>query len=542
MSRQRVRSSGGPAGLTRLARVGGMGLLLWLVSATAAPALTTEQLLDDLQHTGFDYFWNEANPANGLVKDRSTSGSPASIAAVGFGLSAICIAIDHGWITHAEGADRVLTTLDTFWTGPQGSASTGFIGYKGLFYHFLDMNTATRAWTSELSTIDTALFLAGALDARQYFTGPDSVDVAIRATADSLYQRADWEFTRNSGVGIRMGWTPESGFASFGTWVGYNEAMILYILAIGSPTHPVPSSTWFTWTSGYNWANQYGYDYLNFPPLFGHQYSHCWIDYRSIQDIYMTSKAITYFENSRRATLAAREYCIDNPGGWTGYGPNLWGLTASDDPGGYLAHGAPPAQNDNGTITPTAAASSIPFAPEVVIPALHHMYDTYQAQLWGPYGFRDAFNPTVNWFATDYLGIDEGPIVIMIENYRNASVWNRFMQNADVQVGLTRIGFNPAVGIPEPHGDRPAELQLAQNFPNPFRGTSVVTYRLEEPRHVTLSLHDVSGRLVRTVLDQRVTAGPHRVVLSASELASGVYYYRLQSQEETATRRCLVIR
>jgi hypothetical protein len=170
------------------------------------------------------------------------------------------------------------------------------------------------------------------------------------------------------------------------------------------------------------------------------------------------------------------------------------------------------------------------------------MYDTYQAQLWGPYGFRDAFNPTVNWFATDYLGIDQGPIVVMIENYRNASVWNRFMQNADVQVGLTRIGFQPAVGVPELPAAPPAVLQLAQNFPNPFRGTSVVGYRLDQPRHVTLSLHDVSGRLVRTVLDQQVGAGAHRVEINASELASGVYYYRLESQGETATRRCLVLR
>jgi hypothetical protein len=509
-------------------------------SGGEARALTTEQLLDELQYRAFLYFWQEANPSNGLIKDRSTSGSPCSIASVGFGLSAICIGIDHGWITREEGRARVLNTLNTFWNGPQGPEPSGRIGYKGLFYHFLDMTTATRTWNSELSTIDTALLLAGILDAKHYFSTADPLDVQVRTLADAIANRADWKFMYN-GLGIRMGWNPEGTF--FGTWVGYNEAMILYILAIGSPApHNVPASSWFTWTSGYDWVPQYGFTYVNFPPLFGHQYSHCWIDFRSIQDIYMAGKGITYFENSRRATLAQRAYCIANPGGFEGYGANLWGLTASDDPEGYIAHGAPPPENDDGTLTPTAPASSIPFAPEEVIPVLHNLYDNYPP-LWGVYGYKDAFNLTKNWWATDYLGIDQGPILIMIENYRTQSIWARFMEEPIVQQGLQLAGFQPATGAPALWGgDGGSEVVLLPNFPNPFSGVTDIRYRIPAAGHVSLQLHDVAGRVVKTLDEGDRPAGEHRVRLDAQGLAPGVYFYRLTSPSVQASRSCTVLR
>lgn len=519
---------------------GALAALLACTAAAPAGAISTPALIDSLQHTAFDYFWNEANPANGLVKDRSTSGSPSSIAATGFGLSAICIGIDHGWVTHEAGRDRVLTTMETFWNGPQGPEPNGNIGYQGLFYHFLDMNSATRVWNSELSTIDSALLFAGMLDCKEYFDGAHADEVQIRALADSIYYRADWDWARGSGVGIRMGWNPESGFAPFGIWVGYNEAMILYILALGSPTHPIAAHYWFTWTSGYVWSFQYGQTYVNFPPLFGHQYSHCWVDFRFIQDLYMQSKGITYFENSRRASLAQREYCIVNPFGWLGYGADLWGITASDDPGGYLAHGAPPPQNENGTITPTAAASSIPFAPTEVIPVLHNLYDNYSA-LWGPYGFRDAFNLSVGWWATDYLGIDQGPIIIMMENYLNGSVWNRFMQNADIQHGLAQAGFETATGV----GGVPAagaRVSLSPARPHPLRANTTVSFSLVEEAAVSLVLYDVTGRRVRTLAEGVHAAGEHRVTVGAEGLAGGVYWYRLEAGGESDTERLIVIK
>src|SRR5712692_905166 len=336
------------------------------VPVSLCAQITTDQLLDTLQHTAYNFFWYEANPSNGLIKDRSATGAPCSIASVGFGMTAICIGVDHGWVTREAARDRVLTTLRTFWFGPQGPGQSGYIGYKGFFYHFLDTNTAVRTWDSELSTIDSGLLFAGIVYVRQYFGGTDSTESEIRSLADSIYYRADWEWFRNFNPGLLMGWKPGTGFGGYGQWIGYNEAMIMYILAYGSSTHPISDQYgWQAWTSGYQWQSQYGYTYVIFPPLFGHQYSHCWVDFRNIADGYMRSRGIDYFENSRRATLAQRAYCAANPGGWVGYSDTLWGITASDDTGGtYSARGAPPPQSDDGTLVPTAPISSLPFAPD----------------------------------------------------------------------------------------------------------------------------------------------------------------------------------
>jgi hypothetical protein len=255
----------------------------------------------------------------------------------------------------------------------------------------------------------------------------------------------------------------------------------------------------------------------------------------------MRGRGITYFENSRRATLAQRAYCIANPFGWVGYDENTWGLTASDDPGGYLAHGAPPPQNDNGTITPTAAASSIPFAPEIVVPALHNLYDTYGGMLWGEYGFKDAFNLTEFWWGQDYLGIDQGPIIIMIENYLNGSVWDRYMANADVQAGLARAGFETVTAAPEQPGTSVSFVTLEQNAPNPFTGTTSIRYRLREPGHATLRVYDARGRCVRELVDRAVDKGPQRLDFDADGLPSGVYFYSLESRGQRAWRRCVLI-
>lgn len=520
----------------------GVVLLLGSV-APPARALTTPALLDSLQHGAFRFFWNEANPANGLIKDRSTPTSPASIASVGFGLSAICIGVDHGWVTREAARERVLTTLETFWNGPQGSGANGFIGYKGLFYHFLDMNTATRTWNCEVSTIDTALLMAGILEAAQFFDSADPDEMEIRALADSIYRRADWNFFRNFNPGILMGWKPGTGFFGFGQWIGYNEAMILYTLALGSPTFPVPTTAWNVWTSGYDWLTYYGYTYINFPPLFGHQYSHCWIDYRYIQDNYTRTQGITYFENSRRATLAQRNYCIANPGGWTGYGENLWGITASDDPFGYSARGAPPPQNDNGTIAPTAPAGSIPFTPNESIAVLHNLYDNYYAQLWGPYGFRDAFNLELNWWGTDYIGIDQGPVIIGIENHLTGATWARFMADPNIQLGLSRSGFLPAAGLPLPGGDLPVRLaELHPAAPNPFRESTGLKFRLPQAGPVRLVVSDVTGREVARIVDGVMPAGEHLVELEGKGLSSGVYSYTLVSNGQAIRKQCVLIR
>jgi hypothetical protein len=399
-----------------------------------------DEFLEYLQQTSFDYFWYLANPNNGLIPDRSTPTSPCSIAAVGFGLSAIGIGIDHGWISRPQGVARVLTTLNTFLNGPQGNGISGTIGYKGWFYHFIEMNTAVRSPNSELSSIDTALLLAGMLNAKQFFNATNADETAIRTKVDAIFNRVDWNWMAQGTDAVSMGWFPNSGFIPI-DWIGYNEGMILYCLGLGAPTNPLPASSWNRWTNGYIWATNYGLSYVQFPPLFGHEYSHCWIDFRHIADPYMNNRSTTYHVNSRRATLANRAYCIANPAQHLGYSSNVWGLTACDGPTGYAARGAPPALNDDGTIAPTAAGGAMAFTPEYSLPTMRYFYSRYRPNIWTAYGFRDAFNLGAQWWGPDELGIDQGPIVIMIENYRTQRVWQLFMQDEVVQRGLQRAGF-----------------------------------------------------------------------------------------------------
>jgi len=431
-----------------------------------------DRFLDDLQARTFRWFWDVTNPRTGLTPDRWPTQSFSSVAAVGFALTAYPIGVERGYVSRADAAARTLATLRFLWRAPQGPEPAGVAGYRGFFYHFLDPETGHRWEQVELSTVDTALLLAGALFARQYFDRADAVEDSIRALADSLYRRVDWTWAQARPPLISMGWYPESGYHGW-DWRGYNEAMIVYILALGSPTHPIEPEAWNAWTETYQWGSFHGQDFLQFGPLFGHQYSHVWIDFRGIQDAYMRGRGIDYFENSRRATLAQRAYAIANPEGWKGYGPDVWGLTASDGPADvtltvngrertfhtYWPRGAAAGYlNDDGTIVPTAAGGSVPFAPEIAIPALQAMRDRYGEHLYGHYGFVDAFNPTftftdvplrhgrvvpgVGWFDTDHLGIDQGPILAMIENYRSELVWRLMREAPEIVRGLRRAGFS----------------------------------------------------------------------------------------------------
>jgi hypothetical protein len=412
------------------------------LSTVPNPFASDDAFLDYVQQANFDYFWYAANPTNGLVPDRSTAGSACSIAVVGFGLTAIGIGVDHGWITRTQAVARVLTTLNTFLSGPQGPGSSSVIGYNGWFYHFLDMNTAWRSSGSELSSIDTTLLLAGILYAKQYFNGTNANETSIRTMADAIFNRVNWTWMAQGTDAVAMGWQPGTGFSGYGNWVGYDEGMILYLLGLGIAANPLPASAWTKWTSGYTWATYYGQSFVPFPPLFGHEYSHCWVDFRHIADAYMTNQNSTYFENSRRAALAQQSYCIANPLNRTGYSSIVWGLTASDGPTGYEAHGAPPALNDDGTIAPTAPGGAMAFAPDISLPTLQYLYSNGRTALWTAYGFIDAFNQSASWYDTQTeLGIDQGPIVIMIENYRTQRPWQLFMQNAEIQRGLQRAGF-----------------------------------------------------------------------------------------------------
>ncbi|HEU5262870.1 MAG TPA: glucoamylase family protein [Gemmatimonadales bacterium] len=427
--------------------------------------------LDTLEERTFHYFWDLTNPQNGLTPDRAPSPSFSSIAAVGFALTAYPIGVERGYVTRGQAAERTLTTLRFFWTAPQGPGASGVTGYQGFFYHFLDMQTGHRFQTVELSTIDTALLLAGVLFSQSYFDGSDSIETAIRAVADSIYSRVDWNWAQARPPAVSMGWHPETGFIR-NDWLGYNEAMILYILALGSPTHPVEPAAWDAWVGTYQWGSWYGLPQVGFGPLFGHQYSHVWIDFRGLRDAYMRGHGIDYFENSRRATYAQRRYAEANPDRWKGYSASVWGLTACDGPANatllldgrtrqfhtYWARGASFTEiTDDGTIAPTAAGGAVPFAPEIAIPALITMRETYGSHLFSTYGFRDAFNPTftatsapvergtvdpvLGWFDVDYLGIDQGPILAMVENHRTGLVWRIMQRNPAIVRGLQRAGF-----------------------------------------------------------------------------------------------------
>ncbi len=440
-------------------------------TATGPDPITprAEAFLDTLSQRTFAFFWERSDAGTGLTPDRWPTPSFASIAAVGFGLTAYPIGVERGYISREEAKQRTLATLRFLWTAPQGTAASGMTGYQGFFYHFLNSD-GSRFQTVELSTVDTALLLGGVLFCQEYFDGADAGEVEIRQLADSLYLRVNWQWAQPRPPGITMGWYPEQGFHHL-DWRGYNEAMLVYILALGSPTHPVDSTAWDLWTADYQWGTYYGQSHLGFAPLFGHQYSHIWIDFRGIQDAYMRGRGIDYFENSRRATVAQREYAAANPNDWTGYSRDLWGLTAADGPIDttitvrgrprlfytYSARGASFNEvRDDGTLVPTAAGGSIPFAPDITIPALVALRERGGDHLFGQYGFLDAFNPTfqfpvtvrhgrvvpgLGWVDTDYLGIDQGPILAMLENYRSELVWKLMRKNPYVVRGLRRAGF-----------------------------------------------------------------------------------------------------
>ncbi|WP_407471289.1 glucoamylase family protein [Xanthomonas campestris] len=430
-------------------------------------------LFSDIERRTFQFFWDTTNELNGLSPDRFPSRPFASIASVGFALTAYPIGIENGWVSRNQAIDRTLTTLKFFRDAPMGPQRTGKAGYKGFYYHFLDMQQGNRydSWV-ELSSVDTAPLMMGVLFTQSYYDGDDPREKEIRQIADTLYKRVDWRWLQQRAPLISMGWFPESGFIDH-DWMGYNEAMMLYILALGSPTHGVEPDAWTVWTRTYNndWGVYQGQEYLSFGPMFGHQYSHVWIDFRDIQDQYMRERGIDYFLNSRRATLAQRDYAIDNPMKWKDYGENVWGLTAGDGPQNtsqeyrgeqrqfrhYSSRGAGLRENfDDGTIAPTAAISSIVFAPEVVIPATEEMHKRYGDFLYSSYGFLDSFNPSFNydiplktgrmvpdrgWVASDYIAIDQGPILAMIANYQNEFVWNVMKKNAYIRTGLERAGF-----------------------------------------------------------------------------------------------------
>jgi hypothetical protein len=417
-----------------------------------------EIMLDSIQHKTFLFFLNEHHPEWGIVKDRTTGSSPCSIAATGFAIPSFAVGVERNWITREQAAQITLNILKFFLNSVQ-SSDPNVTGYKGFYYHFLKMDSGMREWNCELSSVDTGLLMMGIIFARNYYSLDNEAEKQIRSLSGKLLERIDWDFMAMPPSGqyaytISMGWTPEKDQHEMG-WIGYNEAMFLYVLAAGSGMKNAETG-YKTWLKNYKWYTPYeGLSHVAFPPLFGHQFSQAFIDCRGLVDPYMKEKGIDYFENSRRATYVQRQYAIDNPHKWAGYDSLCWGITASDGPPekynfddkkflGYAGRGTSgPGFNyyDDGTIAPYGPLSSLPFAPEIVLPTIKSMNEKYGEKIWGKYGFYDSFNPTAKWIDNDFLGIDEGPMLIMIENFRTGLVWNYVMKDEIIQKGLARLGF-----------------------------------------------------------------------------------------------------
>lgn len=454
--------------------------LLACAAATAGCARSgfgprrTDPLINEVERRTFAFFRDVFDTRTGLMPDRWPSPGPCSIAALGFALTAWPIGVERGWMTRAEARARTLRTLRFLHDAPQGPGASGVSGHRGFFYHFLDMSTGLRFRDSELSTVDTALLFGGVLFAAGWFDDAETDEAELRRLADRIVNRADWPWAQRGGAAISMGWRPETGFIA-DDWEGYNEGMLVYLLALGVEGRPIGDDGWSAWTRTYpaSWRGEGGARHLSFAPHFGHQYSHVSVDFRGVRDGAMREAGFDYHENSRRATWAQRAYAAANSLGWRGYSAESWGLTACDGPGdlaleldgrerrfrGYSARGPVhlPDGYDDGTIAPTAALASLPFAPEIVVPAARALAAAQGGRLFGRYGFVDAFNPTLRagpselvtgsvdprhgWVARDLLGIDQGPILAMIANHRDDLVWRVMRRSPIIRRGLRRAGF-----------------------------------------------------------------------------------------------------
>lgn len=423
-----------------------VGCLLFVLFSHASSAQETavdhDAFLNEIQQSAFRYFEEQRNPHTGLVRDSApnrvggtVSNAPASIAAVGFALTAYPVAVERGWMSRASAQELTARTLEFFLTRAQQ--------HNGFFYHFLNPETGERASRCELSPIDTALFLAGALFAAEYYNDP-----RIRDLVRKLYERVDFPWMLNQGKTFSLAWSPETGFSK-GRWDHFDESLLLYVLAIGSPARPVPAESWGEVLKPV--GSYRDYRLIQMPPLFTHQYPHVWLDLRGQHDGFAD-----YFENSVNASRANRAFCIDQAVKFAGYGPNLWGLSASDGPSGYRAYGAPPGWSviHDGTVTPSACGSSIVFTPQESIACLENIRTYYSDAMWGAYGFSDAMNVGKQWFSDKVLAIDQGPLLLMIENYRSGLIWKYMSQSAPIRDALQKMGFRKG-NLPLPWPDPP---------------------------------------------------------------------------------------
>ncbi len=505
--------------------------------------MTDDDFLDMVQRATFRYFYQFAHPNCGLARERNTSGDVVTIGGSGFGVMALIVGIERNFISRTEGAKHLLKMLNFLTTSAQR--------FHGAYPHWLN------GWTGQVvpfspqddggDIVETSFLLQGLLTARQYFNRNDSLETLIREKINYIWQTVEYSWYSRSPYSqfLYWHWSPNYGWVMNLKLIGWNETMICYILGIASPTYPIPASTYYQgWASSSNYVNgntYYGYKLFvgqNLGgPLFFTHYSFLGFDPRFKKDNFCN-----YFIQNRNQTLINRAYCIANPRRFVGYDSLTWGLTASDNPWGYAAH--EPAANDNGTIAPTAAISSMPYTPRESIETLKNFYRKYFNQLWGTYGFKDAFNLTQSWFANSYIAIDQGPIIVMIENYRNQLLWNLFMSNPEIQYAINAIGFVPDSNQTKVEFE--FSLSPVENFsiyPNPTNNETKIQFSINYRSHVRISLYNLLGEEVDRILDNLLNQGKHSISYKpSSNLTSSIYFVVVDTGKERFVQKLVIMK
>ncbi|MGE5401666.1 MAG: glucoamylase family protein [Ignavibacteriales bacterium] len=517
--------------------------------ATASTqALNDEQLLTMLQESTFRYFWDYAHPSSGMARERTGSANTVTSGGSGFGIMALLTGIERGFITREQGTARMIKILNFL-----NSADR----FHGAFPHWMNGLTGKVIPFSQYDNggdlVETAFLMQGLLTARQYFNRNTTDENIIRVLSTALWEGVEWNWylKDSSSTTLFWHWSPNYAFQINMALVGWNETMITYLLAIASPKHPIPAADyekgWAGSSSYDNGKTYYGYPlwvgWENFGPLFFAHYSFLGFDPRGIKD-----KHANYFLNNRNATLINRAYCIDNPKKFTGYDQDTWGITASDDPYGYSAH-QPVVTDDNGTLAPTAALSSMPYTPKESIAAFKNFYKKYGAKLYGPYGFKDAFNPQQNWFDNNYIAIDEGPIAVMVENYRSGLLWKNFMANPEIAPMLAAIGFvkdTTTVGVKDEKLTA-YTFELKGNYPNPFNPSTTIEFTLPALQKAEVVVYDMLGRKIRTLAEGSMKAGLNRVSWNGTDennraVSSGIYLYTIRTNNSRLSGKMMLIK
>lgn len=530
--------------LTRQYKIKALGLVGAESDFSAMTAATThpmsdEELLDMVQRSSFRFFWDFGHPVSGMARDRNNGDDNiVTSGGTGFGVMAIVVATERGWVTRAEAVDRMIKIVSFLQFADR---------FHGAYPHFMNGTTGNTIAFSQYDDgadlVETAFLIQGLLAARKYFDQNTPLEIGLRDAINGIWQDVEWDwFRKNNGPVLYWHWSPNYAWQMNFPLRGFFEAQIVYILAVASPTHPVPGSLYQTgWTSS-NYANpsiHFGHKIYCGPfgggPLFFAHYSYLGFDPRNVKDAFCN-----YFVRNRNHSLIQQAYSIANPENHVGYSAECWGLTASDDPFGYLAHDIWPT-NDNGTISPTAALSSMPYTPEESLGALKYFYRNQGEKLWGPYGFYDAFNLDQNWFADSYLAIDQGPIVDMIENYRTGLLWEKFMQNAEIQPALTAMGF---VADNSPTNDLAKSRFSATIFPNPLavNGDLSIEFTLLDPQILNAEITDTQGRLQQTLFTKKaMQSGVSTQSFVLKNLPAGTYFLHLQnSKNQEYTRKIIV--